>query len=412
MLTKVSNFFVEKLDTLCIRLHRDDIIFHDTSFFEKLVVINSETGEELEDLEMLGRPKKVFSKKGISFRMRIERDKSSYAYDKPTNLVIIWLSAKQLRERYFEGITKHNIELIRKDINSHGLIEIPKKAFMQADFFDFDVAIDIELNQDEYRECVLDYLPKIANINSGKDTKQRFNSKEKGLGYQWNSRQNHYPSKPFFKTYDKTRELNSKSLEFADWHLKGVDIDNIIRFEYNIRNKEYMRHWELNGIRTLERLLDWFETDEPHKLTQKVYANWFTLRRVIPSVVKKNRKDILIFSLMQMLSLEEINTAFYWAQDSMTKKQKRDFNEKDIPRIMTPEKQKYHESRRIEIANKLDDFFGVAKRTNDVREKVPKLGKTNPTKWDGEWLENNHPETVKARKEMNKINKENAKNEY
>ena len=115
---------------------------------------------------------------------------------------------------------------------------------------------------------------------------------------------------------------------------------------------------------------------------------------------------------MQMLSLEEINTAFYWAQDSMTKKQKRDFNEKDIPRIMTPEKQKYHEARRIEIANKLDDFFGVAKRTNDVREKMPNLGKTNPTKWDGEWLESNHPETVKARKEMNKINKENAKNEY
>jgi hypothetical protein len=184
---------------------------------------------------------------GITYRFYIkafiDANKISKEY------IVFQISAKMLKEQYFEGITSSNYGRIVDDINSFGVLHITKKDFLQGLVSDIDICINqlidlkslktafafIMQNPNEGKKPLLHY------INLSNSIKNTFN-----LGMDFNKREKASNTAPYCKIYHKGFELLSKSNVFYRAFLepmKASIIDNLVRYEFTIKahkHKEYL----------------------------------------------------------------------------------------------------------------------------------------------------------------------------
>jgi hypothetical protein len=184
---------------------------------------------------------------GITYRFYI---KAFIDAKKTANeYVVFQISAKMLKERYFEGISSSNYMNIVKDINSFGVLKITNKDFLEGLVSDIDICINqlidlkslktafsfIMQNPNEGKKPLIHY---INNSNSIKNTSN--------LGMDFNKREKASNTTPYCKIYHKGFELLSKSIIFYKSYLepmKASVIDNLVRYEFTIKahkHKEYL----------------------------------------------------------------------------------------------------------------------------------------------------------------------------
>lgn len=184
---------------------------------------------------------------GITYRIYIKAfiDANKMAHE----YVVFQISAKMLKEKYFEGITYKNYSCIVDDINSFGVLKISNKDFLQGLVSDIDICINQLIDLKSLKTAfsfILQNpnhgkLPLIHHISQSNSIKNTFN-----LGMDFNKREKASNTAPYCKIYHKGFELLSKSIVFYKAYLepmKASVIDNLVRYEFTIKahkHKEYL----------------------------------------------------------------------------------------------------------------------------------------------------------------------------
>jgi len=184
---------------------------------------------------------------GITYRIYIKAfiDKNKLAHE----YVVFQISAKMLKERYFEGITSDNYNCIVDDINSFGVLHVSKGAFLDGLVSDIDICINQLIDLKSLKTAFAfilqnpnsGKLPLIHYINQSSTLKNTFN-----LGMDFNKREKASNSAPYCKIYHKGFELLSKSIIFYKAYLEPMKtsvLDNLVRYEFTIKahkHKEYL----------------------------------------------------------------------------------------------------------------------------------------------------------------------------
>jgi len=178
----------------------------------------------------------------------------------PTKFVNITLSAKLLKEYYFEGINKFNIKYLYKYLLDFCVIHFSFETLLNSNASDVDICIN------RYCGTAKIFLASLECLKSQSGTKDKFFNiidTPNNIGLAINDRHRAKPSLPFIKLYHKENELLSKSLEFYQTYLEkefARDIKGLTRFEATIRNYEHKKRLERFGIlpnfKTLGELLE------------------------------------------------------------------------------------------------------------------------------------------------------------
>jgi hypothetical protein len=213
---------------------------------------NTDTGESETEAEWKRRAK-IYECNKYNYRASFSTNIRVSATEF-TDVIIILINSKQLKERYFEGITRKNINVIYKEIIKLGIVDCSLSAFLNGQITDIDFKKDWRLKMDEYKEVI-----KACEIMTKESPKsdigcRPFKDKD-NYGIQWSVRQStKYLTNPFLKIYSKDLELmkpteKEGSNDFYNEYLKGYDITNLKRIETTVKNKKHFESLNL-GVKT------------------------------------------------------------------------------------------------------------------------------------------------------------------
>ena len=242
-------FNVPKIDSLKLRIPRHLITYIDPTFCEEYQRIFVGSGM-IEDVVNLDKHK-VNITNGISTRIAV-----MFLTDGPVinEYVVIQANAKQLKSKYLEGITVHNVENLYHYIMKLQVIYCDFETFMhEALVSDIDIAYDIEITPKGLADAISaiysNVLPSAFRF-VGKPFKKNTNT-----GLQFNVRDKATPSRPFVKIYHKSLELEYKSIEFFEKYIKGQAYQNIGRLEFTVKNNKHKQKLNIPEVKTFAQLL-------------------------------------------------------------------------------------------------------------------------------------------------------------
>lgn len=360
-MTKVNNFYVPKVDSLELRIPIQEVQIIDNTLIDNLITYAESTGELVK--EQKGERVSIATPDGLNFGYNVRKRKVHPTSPEILTEINILANAKHLKERYFEGITMDNLKILLDAINSTKTIKISREALLRADIIDVDYCVDFPATYNEFKEQVVDRLYKLVITNKADRVPRPFRTKT-NLGLQLNHRDKSTPAKTYAKFYHKTTELINNSTDFAETYLKSIDYSNIGRFEFNLKNRKWLRYYGMHGIVSFKQLLE-FKTAQT--IFQDVYRNWF-VQREYTTTSSERWYEILLEEHHKEFNLGGINRAkeraLARASESGAKKIRKNYHmNMQNGRL----KQKAEEYQEKCLASQLDLFFGVNKKpTYDV----------------------------------------------
>ena len=166
------------------------------------------------------------------------------------------ITSKMLGAKYFEGITKENIQDVYSIIMQQGIYECSFEAFKEGMTIGVDVCWDLYLNLEEgFIKFANDIKKNTINGKIHNEESQPFNR-----GIQWNKRPTGSYKTPYVKIYYKGAELKGKSKVFKETYLADWETEGLVRMEVAIKNRR-MRESLINNAlipkyKSLEELLE------------------------------------------------------------------------------------------------------------------------------------------------------------
>lgn len=356
-MTKVNNFWVPKIDSFKIWVNQSDLEIIDNTIIENLYVVDS-LGEIVDEIE--GKSKNIDYVDGRAFKFWRRRH-NDINTKITTEYIGIIINAKHLKERYFEGITLNNLDIIVNEINAQNIIKIKKEALLSSSIGDLDICVDFDASTDAFSKLIKRQYLMVQQ--SSRDT---FSSEQKAthLGLYLNSRHNCYPSKPFFKFYHKTIELETKSNDFANKFLKNLDFQNIGRCEVNLKNTKHLNHYKIKA----RQLGDILTRVDFVPVLQKAYKNWFIQRNVV--IDRKDCWKMIIIKTYWRWFAEENLMIFRQAQTETENRNQKKKMMDCYNEINNQKDARLQEIERVELVERIEKFFRGDKRTYDVRTGV------------------------------------------
>ncbi len=176
-----------------------------------------------------------------------------------TKFIVLTLSAKLLRERYFEGINSSNIRLIYERFIDFKIFYCDFEVFINSLASDVDICFN---RYCESAQTFSDSLDVLANQTANKRKHLHLVRRDSNVGLNFNNRNHATPSLPFIKLYHKEFELLTKSVEFFNYYLQAYrfEIKNLTRIEVTIKNYKHKQRLEkykiLPNFKTLNELLE------------------------------------------------------------------------------------------------------------------------------------------------------------
>jgi hypothetical protein len=236
-----------KFDSLRLRIPYDNVECIDTTIEEKYIkayATGEYSKEEFVDLQ------KISDINGIKTKIAIANLINNGIQER---VFVLFVNAKQLKERYLEGITKQNIHLIYNHLISLQIIYFTYETFLNGFISDTDICYDVKVsvptmissNREIYNNIKPSYERYVRSPFQRKDN----------TGLNFNERHKATPAKPHIKIYHKTCELNTRSIEFAQTYLKEVDYSDLGRLEFTLKNRAHFKHVKIQA-KSLKELLD------------------------------------------------------------------------------------------------------------------------------------------------------------
>jgi len=210
----------------------------------KWILVNESTGEIAKDYN-----RKEFCKLE-NIRYALETQITSN--QKPMPFLIILINSKVLKKNYFDGITTDNVKQIYKEIINQQIVEFSFKDFYNSECTDVDFKMDFK-NRNLLKS--IRSLKKHAKPSTKKGYGFKSFERNNNVGIEFSDRKTTaFKTNPYLKIYDKEIELNNKSLEFSDQHLKEYDYKDLGRIETTVKNKKHFKSLGYNKT-TLEYIL-------------------------------------------------------------------------------------------------------------------------------------------------------------
>lgn len=174
---------------------------------------------------------------------------------RPTHVdsVVIQLSSKTCKERYFEGITRETLPIVYEHIIKSGQVYFSYETFLKGQCTDVDICSDFD------SDVVIPNLRKVVKDSIRERFKELCKSYNKNgnQGFELGNRKISGIDKPYLKVYHKRKQMENeyvntndgvwkRNYEFAETYLKGgIDSipDNLIRLEFNLKNNEVIEHF-------------------------------------------------------------------------------------------------------------------------------------------------------------------------
>lgn len=257
------------IDSMRLRCDMRFVTILDKTLVDDLMIVNS-SGEIVDD--DFKRPKFRFSERGITTYIAIERqtifDKTRKEGCYTRDCLVVLLNAKMLKNRYLEGITFNNIDLVYEFLMSLNVFHCSKGVFYKSFYcYDIDIKKDFHMSSLNF-EGMISLMKKLVIPTSRRDSMPySFNSdgyitrienvfddllgdmrpflvKEKckvNLGIEFGKRCNATQSRPYLKYYYKWGELNSKSKEFNETYCINP-VKDLVRQEFTIRDKRHLKN--------------------------------------------------------------------------------------------------------------------------------------------------------------------------
>lgn len=239
-----------KIDSLKLRIPKHLVTYVDDTFCESYQRIYVSSGI-IDDTISLDKHK-VDVTDGISSRIAVMFFQEGGVANE---YIIVQCNAKQLKSKYFEGITKYNVERIYHYIMQLQIIYVPFDIFMhEALVSDIDIAYDTRITPTGLADAIsalYKHIKPSMYAIVGRPFRQKTN-----VGMQFNTREKATPARPFIKIYHKSLELEFKSSEFFQKFIKHQgNYDDIGRIEFTIKNAKHRKKLGLQNVKTFADLL-------------------------------------------------------------------------------------------------------------------------------------------------------------
>lgn len=241
---------IAKIDSLKLRIPRHLVTYVDETFCEayQRIYVSSGVIDKAVNLDK----HKVDVTNGVSSRIAVMFFQEG---GQCNEYIIIQCNAKQLKQKYFEGITMHNVERIYHYIMQLQIVYVPFDIFMhEAMVSDIDIAYDTRITPSGLGDAISALYkhikPSMYGI-VGRPFRQKTNT-----GVQFNTREKATPARPFIKIYHKSLELEFKSSEFFTKYIQHQDnYHDIGRIEFTIKNAKHRKKLGLANVKTFADLL-------------------------------------------------------------------------------------------------------------------------------------------------------------
>ena len=221
------------IDSLKIRIPLNRVAVLDESIREIVARVSTRTGEVLEEQQ---NRKSSRDEHGIKTEFSIEQRATKF--ETVTYLVIL-VNAKQLKERYFEGITTNTVADLHGYLMKLEVVKFSLKEFLKGECTDIDFRKDIEARDDVMKEA-LNHLHQNAKPSTDYDKGSKLFWQKDNKGLQFNKRATtKIKTAPFLKIYSKSLDLLHKSNIFALAHFDTIP-PNLWRLEFTIKNKKHL----------------------------------------------------------------------------------------------------------------------------------------------------------------------------
>lgn len=215
--------------------------------------------------------------------------------------MVILINSKQLKERYFEGITKETVSLIYDYIISKEIIRFSYESFINAYCIDVDFKKDIKFKTDFI--TVTKTLYNNVKPENKKITRPINQKGNQGLEFSKRNITSNQQN-PYIKLYNKEIELVNNSDKFNREFLKPHHrhLKRLCRIEYTIKNK---KHFEQFGIKDT-RLKNLLELSDSKKIEMcQSHLKKHLEYNSIPELVKKDKNlmpnDIIILNSIEII---------------------------------------------------------------------------------------------------------------
>lgn len=229
------------VDSLKIRIPFSDVKVIDENLTDKWILYNPATGEQ--DETYFKENSLCKSDKGISVRFAIEEQMTANK-TKETYLTML-LPSKILKEKYFEGITEHNIDKVYDELMSYEVVSFSLDTFLHR-----SACTDVDFKKDSVCnafESIIKGLSNSAIPSKKKNEGYRSFNKKNNQGIEFSDRRTTaYKSNPYLKLYNKELQLTYDSNVFANEYLKNINYTNVIRIETTVKNKKHFKHLGIN----------------------------------------------------------------------------------------------------------------------------------------------------------------------
>lgn len=240
------------LDSLKVKIPINEVTIIDPDLGEYHVKVNLKTGV-YDESKRFKEDSILYKYNGISVRVS-KGMHWCFIRNKNVEYLVILVNAKILQERYFEGITKENIKLVYDRLINVQFAKFTYDSFIQG------IGTDIDYKKDLYCNSfisVIDQTEKKAKKYSS--LKQGVNCfrKPNNQGVHFGNRETAKAAYPFLKFYQKYIELINKSSEFYNEYIEPLklDIENLVRVEFTIKNKEHFVKYKIQNT-SLESILN------------------------------------------------------------------------------------------------------------------------------------------------------------
>lgn len=241
------------IDSLKIRIRMDKIKIIDKRLIEDYIeyypnierldddIEQQQLGDNLQKAKPLV---KIIN--GITYRLYvkafIDKNKTAQEY------LVLQLSAKMLKKKYFEGITKDNFKLILDDINALNIVHLSQTALLDGLVSDIDICINQLIDEKSLKVAfsLIHNFPRASKKPLMHFINQTNQKGLKNLGVDFNKREKATNSTPYCKIYHKGHELLSKSVIFYKAFLEPMKknvLNNLVRYEFTVKaskHKEYL----------------------------------------------------------------------------------------------------------------------------------------------------------------------------
>jgi hypothetical protein len=281
--------------------------------------------------------------------------------------VLIYFPAK-ISDNYFNGISKDDVIGVLEYLRSKSYLKFNdiEKILGEIWLKDLDVKLDLKLKIGD-RLDIKEYNANLKDrFNGNDDDCKLFDSKKQGFGIQCWNRTTSSVTKPFFKFYDKSKEIK-KDLEFFNKlpiSVKDELIDNFVyRFEFTMKDSSFFKKYGISN-----KLIDLFEvTQDKWKEIGRGFIDYAFNKVVRPSNIGRIKpKDRIwvnmIWALYQKFGATkgQILSIFTSAATNKSEKYK---NKKAFNRLWaiatTPSEYTAELIANLERIEKWDRYFGL-----------------------------------------------------